>query len=449
MEKEQFIELLKENILSIFTGSEIVGEEESSPRDALVAQGVGGTILVKFHKSDLYRIIIKRVQPFKAFEVALIKSIISELVVLYAHDLGNDYYNSLQEFVIEKAICKSISDRCYQTLLDIFNILKTWGRRTYEGQKIRFGFLISHKRAPKGTNVNLHIRNFLSYDFSALVSDGINTCTVLSSDGYVIGYTEVPPKYAGNDLYAPYDFLGIAKLSYGNRIGVVLEDNGDILIFHDRNLVFAKRNGEWIRFSHEEIVYRLQDKTQETTLDTRKAIYISALDTSFARTGGAVVHVSKGEEENVLKHIDVNDLMIEEYYLMKCNQNIQLSFFSSINNGVSNIVPYEEFLRSERCVKTANLRRVVAGRKFFELPRKLRQEIMSIDGATVIDSQGRIIAAGAIIMIEAGSMGGGRLAATKTLARYGVALKISADGGIEGFKMDKTKLRPVPIFVLG
>ena len=449
MKKEQFIELIKENVLSIFTGSEIVGEEESSPRDALVAQGNGGTILVKFHKSDNYRIVIKRIQPFKIFEISLIKSIIVELGVLYSHDLGEDYYSSLQEFVIEKAICKSISDRCYQTLLDIFDFMKSWGRRTYEGQKIRFGFVISHQKAPKGMNPNLHIRNALSFDFAALMSDGKNTCIELSSDGYIIGYTGVPPKLSAQDLYAPFDYLGIAKLSFGNRIGVALEGNGDILIFHDRNLIFAKRSGEWIRFSHEEIVYKLQDKSQESTLETRKAIYISALDTSFARTGGAVVHVAKGEEENIIKHIDVNDIMIEEYYLAKCNQNIQLSFFSTIDDEVSNIVPYEEFLRDERCVKTATLRRLVRGRKFYELPRKLRQEIMGIDGATIIDSQGRILAAGAIIMIEAGSTGGGRLAATKTLAKYGVALKISADGGIQGYKMDKIKLRPVPIFVLG
>ncbi len=449
MEKELFIDLLKENILSIFTGSEIICEEESSPRDALVAQGSGGTILIKFQKSDNYRIVIKRVQPFKIFEIELIKSIISELAVIYKHDLGEEYYGSLQEFVIEKAICKSISDRSYQTLLDIFDFMKMWGRRTYEGQKIRFGFIISHQKAPKGINPNMHIRNALSFDFSALISDGRNTCIELSSDGYIIGYTGVPPKLSAQDLYAPFDYLGIAKLSFGNRIGVALEGNGDILIFHDRNLIFAKRNGEWIRFSHEEIVYRLSDRLQDTSLETRRAIYISAIDTSFARTGGAVVHVSKGEEENILKHIDINDLMIEEYYLAKCNQHIQLSFFSSIGDDTTNIVPYEEFLRDERCVKTANLRRMIAGRKFYELPRKLRQEIMSIDGATIIDSQGRIMAAGAIIMIEAGSTGGGRLAATKTLARYGVAMKISADGGIQGFKMDKVKLKPMPIFVLG
>lgn len=40
MEKVEFEEFLKTNVLSIFTGSVIVGEEPSTTRDALVALGV-------------------------------------------------------------------------------------------------------------------------------------------------------------------------------------------------------------------------------------------------------------------------------------------------------------------------------------------------------------------------------------------------------------------------
>ena len=96
-----------------------------------------------------------------------------------------------------------------------------------------------------------------------------------------------------------------------------------------------------------------------------------------------------------------------------------------------------------------NLRSVINGRRFFELSRKLRQELLSIDGATVINNEGEIIAVGAIILIESGGFSGGRLAASKTLAKYGVSIKISADGQIQGYKMDRHKLRSVPVFMLG
>ena len=116
MDKNQFIEFLKSNVLSIFTGSEIVGEEESSPRDALVAMGVSGSLLVKFQKTDETRLIIKRTQPFKNFEVNLVRAIVSELLEVYTNQLSKeDYRPVLQQHIIEKAICKSISESSYET----------------------------------------------------------------------------------------------------------------------------------------------------------------------------------------------------------------------------------------------------------------------------------------------------------------------------------------------
>ena len=92
---------------------------------------------------------------------------------------------------------------------------------------------------------------------------------------------------------------------------------------------------------------------------------------------------------------------------------------------------------------------MINGRKFYELSRKLRQELISVDGATIINNDGDVVAVGAIIMIETGGFSGGRLAASKTLSKYGVSLKISADGQIQGFKFDKHKQKSVPIFMLG
>ena len=54
-----------------------------------------------------------------------------------------------------------------------------------------------------------------------------------------------------------------------------------------------------------------------------------------------------------------------------------------------------------------------------------------------------------IIKIDAGSSGGGRLAAAKTLSNYGISIKISNDGSMQGFKMDRNKLRARTIFVIG
>ena len=446
MKKEQFIEFLEEHILPIFTGSEISGEEQSSPRDAQVAQGVGGSILAKFNKQDEYRIIIKRIQPFKTIEVSLVKSIIEELKELSQYTIKNEYIKKFQSYAIEKAICKAVSEKSSATLLELISEISVWSQRTYEGHYSSFGFIMSGKKL-KDNNENLHFSSMLSRDFSALLSDGINTFLDISADGYLTGYTTAS-RTNDYDMLCPYEFSKIANITEGNKVGISLLVNGDILLFKDKMLVFAKKNGFWTSYSHEEIIHRLADKTKESGEDIRKAIYLTALDTSFSKSGGCLVHLNKENVKEALKHIDINDILLQEYYQMKIDESLNYSFLEDSKMQEQKNVNFEDFIKDEKCIKISNLRKIIGGRKFNELDRNLRQELVAIDGATVIDSDGDIIAVGAIIKIEAGSTGGGRLAATKTLSKYGVALKISADGSIEGYHFDKNRNKTKPLFFL-
>ena len=219
-------------------------------------------------------------------------------------------------------------------------------------------------------------------------------------------------------------------------------------MFHDKNLVFAKRSGVWSRYSHEEIIDRISDSSNDLSDKTRKAIYLSSLDVSFARTGGCVVHLNKNHDGSILRLINEADILIEDYYNQKYEQSQDL-LIEDPNKLEEEHLSYEEFLQSPKCSKVSNLRCMIGGRKFGDLGRKLRQELLSVDGATVIDYDGDIVAVGAIIMIENGSFSGGRLAAAKTLSKHGVSLKISEDGQILGFKYDKHKMKSAPIFMLG
>ena len=249
------------------------------------------------------------------------------------------------------------------------------------------------------------------------------------------------------NLYSPYRQLKLATLSTGTKVGICLTKQGDILIFKDKNLLFAKRGGRWICYSHEEIVSKLSEKAGDSE-DVRKAIYLSALDTSFNGFGGCIVHLNNSELPNVLKHIDDPDVLDKSCYDTIQEVRKNKSFFTLLENLNSETESFDDFLKDEKCVKAATLRQLIVGRKFQELDRKFRQDLIAMDGATIIDYDGTIIAVGAIIKIEAGSSGGGRLAAAKTLSNYGVAIKISNDGIIQGFKMDKNKLRSRTIFVL-
>lgn len=447
MIKSRFLEFVHDYILKMFTGSEIVGEEESSSRDNIIAQGEAGAIKVKFDRTDNYRIIIKRAQPFKSLEISLIKSIIEESQKINDLNIKEDYRKGLKNIVIEKAICRSLSNSCAKTLAVILREMSYWGQRTYEGNRITLGCIVNNKKVGSKTNQNLHVSKLFEKDFSALLSDGKNSFIEISADGFFVDHINFS-KAIDYSLYAPYENLELANLSTGSKIGICLNCEGEVLIFKNKSLVFAKKSGVWICFSHEEIVGKLAEHAGEYE-DVRKAIYLSALDTSFNRCGGCIVHVNSGDSKNVLKHIDVADVLIRDCYDHLQQEKINQSFFVKLDENVSEIPSFDEFLYEERSAKSAALIKLIRGRKFQELDRKFRQEIIAIDGATIIDYDGTIIAAGAIIKIEAGSTGGGRLAAAKTLSNYGISIKISNDGSMQGFKVDKNKLRAKLIFVIG
>ena len=139
-------------------------------------------------------------------------------------------------------------------------------------------------------------------------------------------------------------------------------------------------------------------------------MYETILDVSFARTGGCLAAVPLAHEKNLIK-----------------------------NGGRSadSTIKEADLLAHPSSVKSRAIGRLVRGRKFQHLSRTMRKELVGIDGATILNYQGEILTVGAIIKISGGSTGGGRLAATETLAPHGTAIKISADGMVKAFNAVK------------
>lgn len=454
MEKESFSQMLQELVLPMFAGATIMGETESSPRDFEVAQGAGGSVLVKPEKKDEYRFIIKRGQPFQSTDIALIKEIVLELVkISKIESLDNTYKKKLQSIAIEKAICSSLCEESAETMLGLIEELLIWSTKTYEGNGTDFGFMINGSAQSKTTDKNLHYSHFIRSDFAALLSDGIMSYLELDQDGYLIGHNMMTNTRA-MQISAPYQYSSFARASIGKKIGITLSKEGDLLVFKDSELVVSKRRGVWNVFSHSEIVGMLSSKKQHSMKEIRKSVYFSALDTAFASSGGCIAILNAGQIENAVKHIDLYDILDERYYEIKKKQILDEHNQTKISDTTMAVLreanhSFDDFLKISRCVKIANLIRIINRRRFHELDRKLRQELIGMDGATVIDADGRIIAVGAIVQIEAGSAGGGRLAATKTLSRYGVAIKISTDGFMQGYAYDKKHNEYKNIFSVG
>ncbi|MBE7075713.1 MAG: hypothetical protein E7375_01410 [Clostridiales bacterium] len=441
MQKEEFYEVVSKLIVPLFTGSVLAGEVESSARDLEVALGKGNSILLKPNKSDDYRLVLRRGQAFKSFEVNIIRSIIHELFEISALQIKDKLYlQSLQNMAIEKALIESITDNGAQTILGIITSLEKWASRTYEGATVDLGIMVNLGVNADSTNP-VKYSEVINKDFFALVTDGINSFVEFDKNGLMLGYLNLKnPKSV--PTICPYVFDKVARVCNDKRVGIVLTQKGDILIFYARQLVFAKRNGSWCVYSHEEVIRLLYNNVSYTAKEIRRSIYNSALDCSFAYKGACLAYINKDKTEQALAHINAADIISEEHFNIKREMELaEADKLYNIGNAKKIVekfnMSYEEFLDKHNYKKTMAIRKIIAGKKLFELDRKLIEEMTSIDGATIVDYDGTIIAIGAIIKIEAGSQGGGRLAATSTMAKYGVAIKVSQDGIMQGFGVDK------------
>ncbi|MBQ3493887.1 MAG: hypothetical protein IJA69_00560 [Clostridia bacterium] len=452
MTKEVFVNYVKELILPLFTGSHIAGEEPSTNRDNEVAQGSSGTMLIKAQKTDEYRLIIKRNQAFKSNEVELLKTIIVELNKINNYEIEDYVYKKrLQTLAMEKAICNSLSEVASETLSGVISELDACARRTYEGKPMSFGIVINEYQNCQNKSANLSYKNLFKKDFFSVLSNGEQSCVEIDKEGYILSHTLLE-KLRYTPTIAPYDYVGVAKYCNEKRIGIVLKESGEILLFKNHELMYCKKHGVWGSYCHEEIIQLLSNRTTHTIKEIRKAIYLTALDCSFAGTGGCLVYLNKDESVNALSHIDIFDILEEDHFEEKKNQEIEEArklYNIGKDKPIGEDVNFNDFITSNNLVKTACLRECIKGKKFHELNRKFRQEIVGVDGATIIDYDGTIIATGAIVKIEAGSSGGGRLAATKTLAKYGVAIKISADGIMQAYIKDRKTKVVKPIFFVG
>lgn len=452
MTKEVFIKYVQELVLPLFTGSHIAGEDVSTSRDSEVAQGTGGTMLVKPHKEDEYRLIIKRSQSFKSNDIDLMHAIIEELDQINDYGIKDEVYiKKLQSLAMEKAICKSLTDISYNTLLGIIAGLDKYARKTYEGNEIKFGIVINEYVNCQNKNDNLHYSTLFRKDFFSVLSNGEQTCLEIDKEGYLLGHV-LFERLRSAPTICPYDYTGVARYCNNNRIGVILLASGEILLFKNYELMYAKKGGSWGSYCHDEIIQLLSNKTNHTIKEIRKQIYFTSLDCSFARTGGCIVYLDKDDVESALTHIDINDIINEKYFNIKKAQLIDEShklYNFQKPSPVTEETTFADFVKTNAMAKSVCLKECIADKKFHELSRKFREEIVGVDGATIIDNDGTIIAIGAIVQIEAGSSGGGRLAATKTLAKYGVAIKISADGIMQAFIKDKKANQIKPIFTVG
>lgn len=173
-----------------------------------------------------------------------------------------------------------------------------------------------------------------------------------------------------------------------------------------------------------------------------KAVYASVLDVSFSHSGGIIAVVEKkglltdytteettgGDAGKTRKKIKSQPIINPcDDLMFHYNDEMIKKHMKELQPGL------EDDEIKKRFLKRYVVKALIKDQGFVDLDRKLRAELIAMDGACILDYNGNICSVGAIIQNDSGSSGGGRTSAAKKLSKYGFAVKVSTDGYIEVF----------------
>lgn len=297
----------------------------------------------------------------------------------------------------------SLPEETFAFFIKHIKEMEKWSAQTYENQGICFGIGI----VPETRGTDIHIDALHDDDMLKVLTSGVETLIVCDTKGKIVSYDKLPdPARRASASYerertsgSIHAFRKIASWSR-NKLAVLLTQRGDILLFADGVLKFAKRRSNWhiVRVTP---LLHMMEETRGFDPSLKTAIAETCLDASFRRTGACIGIIDNDE---VIPHVLQDDDIID--------------------------------IASK--TRTKFFKRIVGQQLFQNIPREVRQELVAIDGATVLKKNGDIVAIGAILKINNTPIHnrtmGGRSVAAQQLACRGFGIKVSADGGITGWR---------------
>lgn len=436
----------EEDIISNNNGEENFKYVSYNQKDKILSLGI----------NDMKLMEVKLHYEISDDDLRLIRNILPKFYKIAKYNLNgksnNRYISKTNErinyeYALQAGICNWIvgdSDK-YSKLENLLNILEKWSMKTYEGKNVSYGIVVNLEN--KDEDLNNEFGTFLDFlqdEFSAVLTDSITSVFEINTNCKLLGYKTIidencTGKVDGYDLKnnIPFRFANvITKLVDDKKIGIFLLGNGDIILSKNQQIKFVKRNMKWLNFNIKSFRNAIKEFVDENNVNDTllQEIYSTALDVSFAHTGGIISLITNN------KIVDANndlDIVNKCDFISSNHTDDEIKkYLSDKNSKLDNTLRIcKKELQAEikkRILKRSMIRLMLNGNyQFTKISRKLRSELVSLDGACIIGLKGDVYSFGAIIQNDSGSSGGGRGAAAKKLSAYGMAIKISTDGYIE------------------
>lgn len=351
----------------------------------------GGTHIARFHRAG---------RVFQGVESGLIRSYaetlddFSEVPRVFTTSASDDV---LTAAVVARCVTDLDRRRVLETALRLIIQQST---KTYEGSRIAVNACVDFGDTRPGQN----LVQFLDQPWSAVLGSGIASAIMVGQTGSVVELLQLGAVNPAN-VRAPEPFAQLAGWTDGNteRIALAATRSGEVYLFVGGEAAFVRRNSRWRGLPLDMLsTIGWMTAKRKLTPGTKSAVLLALLDASAAHHGACIGVVSP---------------------------------LARVETALTELVA-----PAERWDNADNPRRsVIHATDFAGLSRRHRLELLSMDGATLLDRNGRILAAGAILQVEPGSTGGGRTAAAKMLGKYGVGIKVSQDGPVIAYSGDDSE----------
>lgn len=261
--------------------------------------------------------------------------------------------------------------------------------RTYEGTRVSVNVALALGHSATAVPLD----DFLSAPWAAVLGSGLNTAIRVSGLGDVTQTVDLAQP-EDTATRAPERFLALAEWTLGHpgRVGFAATRTGEVYVLVGGRVRFVYRGGRWRGLPVDEVMSAGWSGGTIPSA-TKEAVLLAILDSTAAHHGACIGII---RPQSVSQSLNT---------LVAAHDR-----WTSVNNPRAQVFRRNNFL---------------------DLSRRQRVEMLSMDGATLLDRNGVILAAGAILAVPGGSpMGGGRAAAAAAIAPYGVGIKVSHDGPI-------------------
>jgi hypothetical protein len=343
----------------------------------------GGSHVVEFARSG---------RVFEGVESGLVRTYASTLDEFA--QVPSIFTTTASDDVLTTAlVARCVEEADHRRVLEqVLRLVIQQSTKTYEGSRIAVNVCIDFDETRAGDA----IVDFMDRPWAAVLGSGISSAILVGGNGAVVELLSLPSAEPAT-VGAPEPFADLADWTrdHPKRVALAATRTGEVYLFVSGEVAFVRRNSRWRGLPLKMLGGIGWIRGGKLPLATTSCALLALLDASAAHHGACIGIVRTAQRPAALDTLVSGD-----------------ELWSNTDNPRSTLIQSTSFQ---------------------SLSRRHRLELLSMDGATVLASDGTILAAGAILRVEAGSSGGGRTAAAKMLGRYGVGIKVSQDGPVTAY----------------